>query len=358
MPYYPLPVPDHVMEEAEKEWRSHGAIPQSEIERWAMNRAKIHEICGPINTIYDAGTPLFTEAAIRELVQTIDESNIRPVQTEPLSLHFSIVGIDGKTVEIPIHLGVRDPATARWPPADDGSVWINTSLAIELRPADYLTSLSFVHIVDFDPDTAFLTMRVHAVPTRMIPATGEIIPFSPDEAVTIRPAPEIRATLQQEIAKWNASAACHSLTSTFQSAADAGRLPHVDKIVAFACHRLSTPERAERVAAEHALVLSIRDFFTERLGPAATKTATAVRCYSQDPVYEDVDREVLEEMGVTVLEHPRAFLEVDESSVVFAQAPNVAVRQVVADLARPAVMVWDKMREIPRVGDWVGRADQ
>lgn len=358
MPYYPLPIPDHAIEEAEKEWEKHGAIPQAEIERWAINRAKIHEICGPINAAYDAGTPLFSKAAIRKVLQTIDDSGIRPVQTDPLSLHFSIVGIDGKTVEIPIHLGVRDPATAHWPPADDGSVWVNTNLGIELRPADYLTSLAFVDILDFDPATAFLTIRVHPVSTRLIPATGQVIPFTPEEAVIVRPAPEVRATLQQGIAKWNASAACHSLISTFQAAADAGRLPRVDKIVAFACHRLSTPERAERVAAEHALVLSIRDFFTQRFNTAATETATTVPCYSQDPVYEDVDREVLAERGVTVLEHPRAFLEVDEASVVFAQAPDIAVRQVVADLAKPAVMVWDKVREIPRVGDWVGRAEQ
>jgi hypothetical protein len=358
MPYYPLSVPGDAMEEAEKEWKRHGAVPQREIERWVMNRAEIHKICSPINAIYDAGTPFFTKAAIRELVQTIDKSGIRPVQTVPLSLHFSIVGIDNKTVNIPIHLGVRDPATARWPPSDDGSVWINTNLDIEFRPADYLTSLSFMHILDFDPDTAFLTMRVHPVASRIIPSTGEVLPFSPDEAVKIRPAPEIRATLQEEMSKWNASAACHALIATFQAEADAGRLPHVDKIVAFACHRLSTPERAERVAAEHAIVLSIRDFFTQRLNAAVTATATAVPCYSQDPVYEDVDREVLAELGVTVLEHPRAFLEVDESSVVFAQAPDIAVRQVVADLARPAVMVWDKVREIPRVGDWVGRVEQ
>jgi hypothetical protein len=358
MPYYPLPVPDNVLAQAEEEWKKHAVIPQSEIERWARNRAKIQEICGPINAIYDAGTPLFTKAAIRDLLRTIDESGIGPIQTEPLLLHFSIVGIDGKTVDIPIQLGARDPDTAHWPPADDGSVWINTSLAIELRPADYLTSLSFIHIADFDPTTAFLTLRVQAVAVRMIPATGEIVPFTPPGPVTVRPAPEIRATLQEEISKWNASAACHTLIATFQAEADAGRLPHVDKIVAFACHRLSTPERAERVAAEHALVLSIRDFFIQRLNAAATATATAVPCYSQDPVYEDVDREVLAELGVTVLEHPRAFLEVDESSVVFAQAPDIAVRQVVADLARPAVMVWDKVREIPRVGDWVGRAEQ
>jgi hypothetical protein len=76
-------------------------------------------------------------------------------------------------------------------------------------------------------------------------------------------------------------------------------------------------------------------------------------------MYEDVDREVLGELGMTVLDNPRGFLEVDESTVVFAQAPGVAVRQIVADIARPAVMIWDRVCEIPREGmAWVGRAEQ
>ncbi len=75
-------------------------------------------------------------------------------------------------------------------------------------------------------------------------------------------------------------------------------------------------------------------------------------------MYEDVDRTVLGELGMTVLDHPRGFLEVDEATVVFSQAPLVAVRQIVADIARPAVMVWDKVREIPRKGYWIGRAEQ
>lgn len=120
--------------------------------------------------------------------------------------------------------------------------------------------------------------------------------------------------------------------------------------MAFACHRPSVVDRAERVAAEHALVLGIRDFFA-RYEPA-------VQCYAQDPVYEDVDREVLGELGVVVLDHPRGFLEVDESAAVFSPAPETAVRQIVAGIARPALMIWDRVCEIPREGGWVGQAEQ
>ena len=154
----------------------------------------------------------------------------------------------------------------------------------------------------------------------------------------------------------DAGPACRELLATLQRVADTGRLPRVAKVVAFACYRPSTTKRAERVATEHALVLSIRDFFAQP--HELTTTAAAMPCYTQDPVYEDVDREVLGELGMTVLDNPRGFLEVDESAAVFSQAPDIAVRQIVADIARPALMIWDKVREIPRVGDWVGRAER
>ena len=351
MPYYPLPVPAHVVQEVDDEARREGG--DQEMERRAKNWAEIWGLCGPINALYDSGAPLFTKAAIRDLVRQVDESGARRVQTEPLSLEFSIAGFDGKTVEIPLQLGIKHhiPAHWHWPPSEDGSVLMDAMLFVEFRPADHLTSMASTDVDDFDPSRAFLTMTVRAEPVPVLPATGEVVPQSP-----VRPAPETRAILQQEKAKWDAGPACRELLATLQRVADTGRLPRVAKVVAFACNRPSTTKRAERVAAEHALVLSIRDFFAQRHEP--TTTATAMPCYTQDPVYEDVDREVLGELGMTVLDNPRGFLEVDESAAVFSQAPDIAVRQIVADIARPALMIWNKVCEIPRVGDWVGRAER
>ena len=345
MPYYPLPVPARVIREVEDEERGWGG--DEEIERRAKNRAEIQDLCIPINAIYDSGTPLFTKAAISSLVRQIDESGVHRVQTEPLSLKFSIAGIDGRTVDTSLQLGVKHPIPLYWPPREDGSVLMDAMLSVDLRPADYLTSIASIHVADFDPRKAFLTMTVNVLTVPVLPATGEVVADSP-----IRPTPETRAILQQEKAKWDASAACRELVATLQGVADAGRLPRVDKVVAFACHRPSVVERAERVAAEHALVLSIRDFFVQH-GPT-----TPVQCYAQDPVYEDVDREVLGELGMIVLDNPRGFLKVDESAAVFSLAPDIAVRQIVADIARPALMIWSKVREIPREGYWVGRAEQ
>jgi hypothetical protein len=347
MPYYPLPIPADVIKEVEEEerrqWKNREILEQR-----AKNRANIQALCGPINAIYDSGTPFFTKANIGSLVRQLDESGLQRVQIEPLSLTVSIAGIDGKIVDIPLQLGVKHPRPPHYPPLEDNSVLIDAMLSIDFHPPDLLTSIASNYLSEFDPRTAFLTMTVRVQTVPVLLTTGEVPPEPP-----LLPAPETRAILQQQKAKWDASAACRELLATFQRLADTGRLPHVDKIVAFACHRPSIVERAERVAAEHAAVLSIRDFFARR------SPTTTVRCYAQDPMYEDVDREVLGELGMTVLDNPRGFLEVDESTVVFAQAPGVAVRQIVADIALPAVMIWDRVCEIPREGmAWVGRAEQ
>ena len=347
MPRYPLPIPAHVIEEVENEERRWWRDDEIILERRAKIRAEIRALWAPMNAIYDSGTPFFTKAAIRSLVQQIDEAGVRRVQTEPLSLKLSTAGIDGKMVDTSLQIGVKHPMPLHWPRPEDGSVLMDAMLSIDLRPIDHLTSIASFYVSDFDLRKAFLTMTVNVLTVPVLPATGEVVPET-----AVRPASETRAVLQQEKAKWDASAACRELMATLQVLADACRLPHVDKVVAFACHRPSVVERAERVAAEHALVLSIRDFFTRH------SPTTTIRCFAQDPIYEDVDREVLEELGMTVLDHPRGFLEVDESTAVFSLAPGIAIRQIVADIARPALMVWDKVCEIPREDDWVGQAEQ
>ena len=46
---------------------------------------------------------------------------------------------------------------------------------------------------------------------------------------------------------------------------------------------------------------------------------------------------------IIVIDDPRAFLEVDEASVVIALAPDIPARQIIADLTRPAILLWDNV---------------
>jgi hypothetical protein len=63
----------------------------------------------------------------------------------------------------------------------------------------------------------------------------------------------------------------------------------------------------------------------------------------QDPGHDDADRTALAELDVTVVDNPRAFIAVDDSTVVFTVNPAVQVRQIVTDLARPAVLIWSRV---------------
>ncbi|KAJ5095699.1 hypothetical protein NUU61_005055 [Penicillium alfredii] len=60
-------------------------------------------------------------------------------------------------------------------------------------------------------------------------------------------------------------------------------------------------------------------------------------CYAQDLDYKPVDKAVLGEHGIEVIDDPSAWLKVGERSILFSCGPNVPVKEIVADIARPAV---------------------
>ncbi|KAF7546005.1 hypothetical protein G7Z17_g8748 [Cylindrodendrum hubeiense] len=53
--------------------------------------------------------------------------------------------------------------------------------------------------------------------------------------------------------------------------------------------------------------------------------------------------QVLGSHGITVLDGVKGFLEVDDSTVVVTVSPNVPVKQIIADLARPAIIIWNRV---------------
>ena len=71
------------------------------------------------------------------------------------------------------------------------------------------------------------------------------------------------------------------------------------------------------------------------------RTGEDIRCYAQDPSYLDCDKEFLKTICIDTIEDPKGFLEVDEKTLVVSVSPDVPVKQIVADLQRPAAMLWD-----------------
>ncbi len=120
-------------------------------------------------------------------------------------------------------------------------------------------------------------------------------------------------------------------------------IPPVGEIdlVAMACGDISNSQEGQRSAYQHALILILRTFLAKRQHQGEEN----IRCFAQDPQNENVDKEVLSDVRITVLGNPRGFLEVDGSSLIFACYPGAPIRQVVADMARPAVMIWKKVEK-------------
>ncbi|KAL2126354.1 hypothetical protein VTI74DRAFT_1133 [Chaetomium olivicolor] len=107
--------------------------------------------------------------------------------------------------------------------------------------------------------------------------------------------------------------------------------PGVNKLVAFACSTMTIKAgqlRSRRGQQQH----------RPENGPQPQ-----IQCFAQDPLYTDTDKEVLERVGVSVVQDPRGFLEVDDQTVVVSIAPNIPVRQIIADIAPPAALIWNRV---------------
>lgn len=84
---------------------------------------------------------------------------------------------------------------------------------------------------------------------------------------------------------------------------------------------------------QHAMLLTLKN--------ALQKTGIEISCFAQDPIYSETDVAVLGRSGITVLPDPEGFFQVDDHSIVVSCSPNVPVRAIVLDLARPSMMIWD-----------------
>lgn len=161
---------------------------------------------------------------------------------------------------------------------------------------------------------------------------------------------ETRELLQEARGKWESGKEWERLKEKIQ---ERKNFPKVNKIVAFACCTMAaggTLKHSMTFATQHAMILSLRHLFSER-------SNGEISCFAQDPAYTPIDVTVLGSSGITVLPNPKGFLEVDDSTIVISMAPNVPVRQIIADIARPAVLIWNAVEVPYRDGERVSYVD-
>jgi SRR1 len=139
---------------------------------------------------------------------------------------------------------------------------------------------------------------------------------------------------------WEESGMCQQLRDISKSAI----LPRgIRKIIGLACGSISLCDSlslSHRSASQHALLLTLLDVLRER------DEDMRIACFAQDPVYTSADKAVLIESGIQPLEDAHGILEIDDCSVVFSTAPDIPVKEIVADIARPSLLIWDRVKEV------------
>lgn len=148
-----------------------------------------------------------------------------------------------------------------------------------------------------------------------------------------------KAHFQSTLRKWEASEHWNLLRSLIKTANNSNP---IRQVIAFACGSFSWDLKngTNRSAFQHASVLSVQRLLAEE-----NDNLGDIQCFAQDPAYTQADKSILIESGITILEDPDAFLKVDDSTLIISYSPDVPVKQVTLDLARPAMMFWDKAKE-------------
>lgn len=146
----------------------------------------------------------------------------------------------------------------------------------------------------------------------------------------------VRESFRTTRESWETSQMIKDLESTLESIP---KTLDIDKVLGFSCSSMSIDRNFSRSEFQHALVLTVRDWLKVR------NKSGRIPCYAQDPVYTSIDKSILEESSVMVLDDPQGLLEIDDSSVVFSCSSNIPIKEIVADIARPAILIWEHVGE-------------
>lgn len=116
---------------------------------------------------------------------------------------------------------------------------------------------------------------------------------------------------------------------------------NITRVIGLACGSFVAQDPQDkqtvRSATQHALLLTLRDILSESGGQKAQ-----IPCFVQDPGYTAVDKAALSESGFTVLDDPMGFVEVDDESVLVSIDSGCPVKEIIYDLAKPALIVWEE----------------
>ncbi|KAI1483121.1 hypothetical protein F4774DRAFT_427543 [Daldinia eschscholtzii] len=320
--------------------------------------AEVEVVSNGIMEMYNRGTRLFTKDTIRHIAEQLDK--YRDNKLENNKLHFT--NMRGENVEV-----ILDPSK---PP-----VWVDRRCNHgdrRMGPYIYCRSIQYLlaqeDMSTVDPQKACLALGVtwpgpHPVlHHHRLPSIDETLSNTFSKA-------ELGQVFDHVRQQWEASEQYVQLKKLLKSRK--AQLANVKKIVAVALGTLANGSKVSRPSiVQHALTLSLQQMLSKMKTPdnriigifqsirdsvLRNKIAKPpMLCFAQDPAYLPRDKAVLAELGITVLEDPWAFLEVDDTSLVVSVDPNIPVRQIIADIARPVAIIQHRMMEMncPEARAW------
>ncbi|KAL4795784.1 hypothetical protein BDV19DRAFT_388810 [Aspergillus venezuelensis] len=275
------------------------------------------EVAALIDELYAAGRPLYP----REVLQHVRDQLRKPLSNGDL---IYVKVFDGSVYEYPVQTG-----NTKWRPdygsEDEDKVveWVLTT------PRIYYTALEHLkRNLKWSLSRAYCSV---GVAHEMVRKDQEPDPPSDFDAGL--------RFFNDALQSWKEGHAWKELLATLQS------LPlrtNLHKVIGMACGdftgKKSTPS-CRRSAVQHALLLTIRNALQ-----GSDIESADVACYAQDPAYTETDQSVLEHSGIQVVQDPEGYLQMDDYSLVFCCAPNICNKQIIADIARPAIMILDTVR--------------
>ncbi|KAI8954706.1 hypothetical protein F4801DRAFT_446107 [Xylaria longipes] len=286
--------------------------PRNELHNNTCSR--INLICQDIQAMYNAGTPVFTKDSIRKIGE-----ELRHFQNGEHNngAKITLKGINGVDYE----LFVDPPISERGENEHGGgATWTITYNSIT-----YLTSCRNIEFFNFEK--AYLPMWIGA-PIRRIGIGLEFKnpPTPPEEDFNM---------YQTIVQQWKTSQHFEQVQDVLASV----EIPFaVTKVIGLGLGPLVVKSRVfERCVFQHALISVLRQKFS-----------ISSSAYVQDPAYTQRDRNILHSAGLTVLEDPQGLLELDEYSILLAISPNIPIKDIVADICRPGIIIWNNLTPNPR----------
>ncbi|KAL4865410.1 hypothetical protein BDV12DRAFT_174676 [Aspergillus spectabilis] len=269
-----------------------------------------------IDTWFKSGIPFFTQKSIRDVQNQLRKQLNRGEK-------ILVKGLDGVTVAFEVRTG------------DDRKCHDKLTYQVGHPCIDYVSYQSLKARIESNresPHLAFCNLRIQYKLTRHNIPTGEsVLDFG------LRSQDEVHRVFTTALQIWEESEVWAQIKATLSSTSAA---TNIRKIIGLGCGTMSLPDGIPHFsygpAFQHALLLTTQRLLQE-------KCDDEIICGVQDPGYTDRDTPVLRSYGIKILQDPEGFLEIDDSSLVFACAPNVPVKQIVTDIARPAMLIWDRV---------------